>query len=243
MTQYPSERLLLIRQQEAPFDRDELGRGLNQGCRRELPRTVHLDLHVVGIPELPDDEVEVAIAGRQHGHVDLLCELDHVEGDAHVPVTLRGAIASLNEGLELHLEADGLEDLLEPDLLPVPAIDSVGEGPDDLSSRGDLIPERLVVEMTSVALLHRVVDVLHVHEDRDSIHGVTCLARTKVTQLRTTRPVTIISRLTSLGRVLRIRQKKADEIRQLRCLFELSRRSDRPHVLRSWPFRPLPLSE
>jgi hypothetical protein len=29
--------------------------------------------------------------------------------------------------------------------------------------------------MTSVALLHRVVDVLHVHEDRDSIHGVPCL--------------------------------------------------------------------
>ena len=30
--------------------------------------------------------------------------------------------------------------------------------------------------MTSVALLHRVEDVLHVHEDRDSIHGVTCLS-------------------------------------------------------------------
>ena len=128
----------------------------------------------MGIPELRDDEVEVAIAGRQHGHVDILCELDHVEGDAHVPVTLRGAIASLNEGLELHLEADGLKDLLEPDLLLVPEIDSVGEGSDDLSSSGDLIPEYLVIEMTSVALLHRVVDVLHVHEDRDSIHGVTC---------------------------------------------------------------------
>jgi hypothetical protein len=30
--------------------------------------------------------------------------------------------------------------------------------------------------MTSVALLHRVEDVLHVHEDRDSIHGVTYLS-------------------------------------------------------------------
>ena len=46
------------------------------------------------------------------------------------------------------------------------------EGPDDLSSRGNLMPERLIVEMTSVALLHRVKDVLHVHEDRNSIHGV-----------------------------------------------------------------------
>ena len=54
----------------------------------------------------------------------------------------------------------------------VPAIDSVREGPNDLSSRGDPIPERLIVEMTSVDLLHRVEDVLHVHEDRDSIHGV-----------------------------------------------------------------------
>ena len=34
-----------------------------------------------------------------------------------------------------------------------------------------LIPERLIVEMTAVGLLHRVVDVLHIHEDRDSIHG------------------------------------------------------------------------
>ena len=107
-------------QQETPLDRDEPGRGLNQGFRRELPRTVHLDLHAVSVPELPDDEVEVAIAGRQHGHVNLFCELDHVESDAHVPVTLGGAIASLNEGLELHVKADGLEDLLEPDLLRVP---------------------------------------------------------------------------------------------------------------------------
>ena len=133
-TQCCREKSRLTRQQEAPLDRDELGRGLNQGCRRELPHTVHLDFHAVGVPELPDDEVEVAIAGRQHGHVNLLCELDHVEGDAHVPVTLRGAIASLNEGFELHFEANGLEDLLEPDLLRVPAIDSVREGPDDLSS-------------------------------------------------------------------------------------------------------------
>jgi hypothetical protein len=163
--------LMLIREQEVLFDRDESGCCLNQSCRCELSHTVHLDFHAVGIPELPDSQVEVAIAGRQHRDVDLICEFNHVEGNAHVPVTLRGAITSLNEGLELNLKADRLKNLLEPDLLLVLPVDGVGKGSDDFSSRSDLIPERPVVEVTSVDLLDRVIDVLHVYEDRDSIHG------------------------------------------------------------------------
>jgi len=168
--------LMLIRKQEVLFDRDESGCCLNQSCRCEFSRTVHLDLHAVGIPELPDRQVEIAIAGHQHRYVDLIGEFDHVEGNAHVPVTLRGAITSLNEGLELNLEADRLKNLLELDLFLVLPVDGVGKSPDDFSSRSDLIPERPVVEVTSVDLLDRVIDVLHVDEDRNSIHGVTCLS-------------------------------------------------------------------
>jgi hypothetical protein len=168
--------LMLIRKQELLFDRDESGCCLNQTCRCELSHTVHLDLHAVGIPELPDRQVEVAIAGHQHRYIDLTCEFDHVEGNAHVPVTLRGSITSLNEGLELNLEADRLKNLLELDLFLVLPVDGVSKSSDDFSSCSDLIPERPVVEVTSVDLLDRVIDVLHVYEDRDSIHGVTCLS-------------------------------------------------------------------
>jgi hypothetical protein len=170
---------VLIRKQEVLFDRDESGCCLNQTCRCELSRTVHLDLHAVGIPQLPDCQVEVAIAGHQHRYVDLICEFDHVEGNAHVPVTLRGAITSLNEGLELNLKADRLKNLLEPDLFLVLPVDGVGKSSDDFSSCSDLIPERPVVEVAPVDLLNRVIDVLHVDEDRDSIRGVTCLSRYK----------------------------------------------------------------
>lgn len=138
-------------------------------------RTVHLDLYAMVITESLDDKVKVTITGCQHGDITLPSKLNHVKRNADVPVTLRGPIASLNERFELHFEADGLEDLLESDLLWITAIDGIREGMDDLPSRGHGFPERRIVEVTSVALPHRVKDVLHVHKDRNTLHQLTCL--------------------------------------------------------------------
>ena len=165
----------LICQQESPFNGDEPGGRLDQAGRCEFSRTVHLDLYAMVITESLDDKVKVTITGCQHGDITLPSKLNHVKRNADVPVTLRGPIASPNERFELHFEADGLEDLLEPDLLWITAIDGIREGMDDLPSRGHGFPERRIVEVTSMALPHRVKDVLHVHKDRNTLHQLTCL--------------------------------------------------------------------
>ncbi len=160
----------LSRQQEPPFNGDEPGCGLDQARRCELPRAINFDLYAMGVPESFDDKVEITIAGCQHGDITFFGQLDHVESDADVPVTLRGPIASLNEWFEFHFEADGLQDLLKLNLLRVTTIDGIREGMDDFSSRGHRFPERRVVEVTSVALLYRVEDILDVYKDSDALH-------------------------------------------------------------------------
>lgn len=160
----------LIRQQESPFDGDEPGCGLDQACRSEFSRTVNLDFHSMNVPESLYDKVKVTIAGCQHGNITFPGQFNHIERDTYVPVALRGPIASLNERLEFHFEADGREDLLKPDLLRVTAIDGIREGMYDFPSRGHNLPERRIIEVTSVGLPHGVEDVLHIDKDCDALH-------------------------------------------------------------------------
>ena len=60
---------------------------------------------------------EVAVAGTQHDHVDVVRQRDGVEADADVPVGLLAPVAEGLDVLDFRLEADVLERLEEALLL------------------------------------------------------------------------------------------------------------------------------
>ncbi|EJT85254.1 hypothetical protein PPS11_11626 [Pseudomonas putida S11] len=99
--------------------------------------------------------------------VDAAGSVDHIQGNAHIPVTFGRAIAALDEGLEAHIETEVAQDLLELLLLAVATVDGIGHGLDNLTFAADIGPQGGVVEMAAVGLAHGVVEVLHIGEQRD----------------------------------------------------------------------------
>ncbi len=132
--------------------------------------TIDFHVHIVRFAELSDDEVEITVARCQYRDIDFACTFDHVERDPDVPVTFGRTISSLNKGFQLHLKADGLQDLLKLPLLRVTAINRIRKRADEFSAAGDLIPKRLIIKVAAVRFSDRVVDVLNIHEDRDFVH-------------------------------------------------------------------------
>lgn len=64
--------------------------------------------------------------------------------------------------------------VLKFDLLVVVAGDGVGGGADDLALITDTVLEFAVVKLAPVGLSSGVVDVLHVDEEGDFFHGLSC---------------------------------------------------------------------
>jgi len=64
-----------------------------------------------------------------------------------------------------------LECTLEFLLLRVAAFYGVSVGMHYLASRSDALPQSTIVELPRVGVPRRVVDVLHVGEDRYPVHG------------------------------------------------------------------------
>ena len=61
-------------------------------------------------PVVPSDlvqqQVEVSVTGQQYDGIDAWCDFQHIDGNADVPVTLGGAVAALDIGLEFYREAN-----------------------------------------------------------------------------------------------------------------------------------------
>src|SRR5690606_38403786 len=74
------------------------------------------------------------------------------------------AVAALDEGLELHGEAQVAQDLLELLLFRIAPVDGVGIGFHHLAPLAQLAQEHPVIEMPAMGLAHRVIEVLHIDE-------------------------------------------------------------------------------
>lgn len=125
---------------------------------------------------LAQQQVEIAIAGRQHDDVGTGGGFDHIQGDAHIPVAFGGAVAALDVRLQLHLKTNGAQDILELFLLFVAAPDSVGTRLHHLPPGSRLRPKTVVVKAAPVGVAGGVVDVLHIHKQADPLHRLTLMA-------------------------------------------------------------------
>ena len=117
---------------------------------------------------------EVAIAGEQYHGVDLLRQLHNVNRNAHVPVALGGSVTALDVGFEFDAEADLLERILEFQLFVEAAMNGIGGCGNNLAFGADALPEFPVVELATIGLAGRVVDVLHIDKNSDGFHSGSC---------------------------------------------------------------------
>src|ERR1700722_3103950 len=153
-------------QEQVLLDGHEPVRGTNQRGGRELRDTVDFDRNLVLFADFLHQQIEIAVARRQHDNIRLRREFEHVQGDAHVPVAFCGAVGSLNEGPQFHFEANRAQDVLKLILLRIAAVDRERGRLDDLPAAGGFVPKTVVIEVAREALPRRVVDILHIDEDR-----------------------------------------------------------------------------
>ena len=94
-------------------------RGLDEGVGGEAGHAVDLGPGPEALLDAAHEEVEIPIAGEQDQGLHLGRDLQDIDGDADIPVALGGAVAALDVGLELDLEADVAQGLLELLLLGI----------------------------------------------------------------------------------------------------------------------------
>ncbi len=82
------------------FDGDKPRRCPNQQARRQFLHAVDFDDDAQFGDHPGDDGRIVTIAGGEHNDIYAGRKIEHVDGDADVPVTLGRAIGPLNEGLQ-----------------------------------------------------------------------------------------------------------------------------------------------
>ena len=139
-----------------------------------------IDQQAVLAANFLQQQIEIAVARREYDHVRLRCELEHVQGDAHVPVSLGGPVAPLNVGLQFHFETYRSQDILKLLLLCVVPADGESDGFHDLSVAGDFGPEFVVIEVAREALPRRVIDDLHIDENGAGLHAMSQIGRTQL---------------------------------------------------------------
>src|SRR3984957_7045319 len=155
-----------VPQEQVLLDGHEPIRGTNQRGGGELRDAVDFDRNLVLFADFLHQKIEITVARRQHDNIRLRREFEHVQGDAHVPVAFGGAVVSLNEGPQFHFEANRAQDVLKLILLRIAAVDRERGRLDDLPAAGGFVPKTVVIEVAREALPRRVVDILHIDEDR-----------------------------------------------------------------------------
>src|ERR1700734_4192921 len=159
-------------QKQVILDGYELVGGANQRCGGEFSEPIDLDRHAILVADFVHQQIKIAVTRSQHRDIRLRRVFEDVQSDADVPIAFCGAVVSLDEGSQFHLETYRAQDILKLLLLGVIPIDRECDCFHDRPAAGALVPKLVVVKMARKALPRSVVDILHIDEDSYGFHGI-----------------------------------------------------------------------
>ena len=97
--------------------------------------------------------------------------LQHIDGNAHVPIAFRRTVSTLNIRLKPDIETNTPQNILKLMLLFITSFNGVGIGFNHLSIFSNPAPELIVVKTTLVSVPGGVINILNVNEYTDFFHS------------------------------------------------------------------------
>lgn len=121
--------------------------------------------------DLPQKQIEVTVTREQYNSVGRFGGLQDVDGNTDIPIPFGGAVAALDIGFELNLKANVPQGILKFTLIIIVPRNRIGAGCHNLTLSADALPKFAVIKLAAIGLAGGVVDVLHIHKNRDFFHS------------------------------------------------------------------------
>ena len=118
----------------------------------------------------PQQQIEIAVTRQQDDAIHVRRRGETIDRDPNVPVALSGAIFTLYIRFQLYVKANMRQRRLKFDLPRIATINGVRGGLFNPPHQLETLPEFTIVKLPTVPIPCRVVDVLHINENRQLLH-------------------------------------------------------------------------